>query len=43
MRQTLNGFHTSMSQRLDNELELVTAGSGSPIFFWDCDEAQPVA
>lgn len=43
MRQTQNGFHTSMSQRKDNELELVTAGSGSPIFFWDCDEAQPVA
>jgi WD40 repeat protein len=43
MRQTANGFHTGMSQRRDNELELVTAGSGSPIFFWDCDEAQPVA
>ena len=43
MRQTQNGFHTAMSQRRDNELELVTAGSGSPIFFWDCDESQPVA
>jgi hypothetical protein len=43
MRQTANGFHTGMSQRRDNELELVTGGSGSPIFFWDCDEAQPVA
>ena len=43
MRQTQNGFHMAMSQRKDNELELVTAGSGSPILFWDCDEALPVA
>ena len=32
-----------MTQRIDNELELVTAGQGSPIYFWDCDVAQPVA
>jgi WD40 repeat protein len=32
-----------MTQRKDHELELITAGSGSPIFFWDCDEKQPVA
>ena len=28
---------------MDNELELITAGHGSPILFWDCDESQPVA
>lgn len=32
-----------MTQRKDNELELVTAGHGSPILFWDCDEREPVA
>ena len=32
-----------MAQRLDNELELVTAGQGSPILFWDIDYQQPVA
>lgn len=32
-----------MTQRRDNELELVTAGQGSPILFWDCDEKDPVA
>lgn len=40
---TTNGFHTSMTQRKDHELELITAGGGSPILFWDCDETQPVA
>ena len=33
----------SMTQRTDHELELITAGQGAPILFWDCDEAQPVA
>ena len=32
-----------MSQRKDNEFELVTCGQGAPIYFWDCDEPQPVA
>lgn len=32
-----------MSQRKDNELELVTGGQGAPIYFWDCDEKNPVA
>jgi WD40 repeat protein len=32
-----------MSQRKDNEYELVTCGQGAPIYFWDCDEARPVA
>ena len=32
-----------MTQRKDNEFELVTCGQGAPIFFWDCDEGNPVA
>jgi len=32
-----------MSQRKDNEFELVTCGSGAPIYFWDCDQTRPVA
>ena len=32
-----------MSQRKDNEFELVSCGQGAPIFFWDCDEVYPVA
>lgn len=32
-----------MAQRIDSELELVTAGQGSPILFWDCDAKDPVA
>jgi hypothetical protein len=31
-----------MTQRKDNELELVSCGQGAPIYFWDCDEANPV-
>lgn len=42
-RQIANGTHFSMTQRKDNELELVTAGQGSPILFWDCDVKDPVA
>lgn len=42
-RQTANGTNFGMAQRMDNELELITAGQGSPILFWDCDEQQPVA
>lgn len=42
-RQTSNGAHYGMTQRKDNELELITAGQGSPILFWDCDEKSPVA
>ncbi len=38
-----NGVINDMSQRKDHELELVTGGQGSPICFWDCDEADPVA
>jgi len=41
--QTANGALYGMSQRKDNELELVSCGQGAPIFFWDCDEAKPVA
>jgi len=38
-----NGMILDMSQRKDHENELVTCGQGSPIFFWDCDQADPVA
>jgi hypothetical protein len=41
--QTQNGALYGMSQRKDNEFELVTCGQGAPIYFWDCDEAKPVA
>lgn len=42
-RQTANGINHGMAQRKDHELELITAGQGSPILFWDCDEKSPVA
>jgi WD40 repeat protein len=32
-----------MTQRKDNEYELITCGQGTPIYFWDCDEVNPVA
>ena len=38
-----NGSHHAMTQRTDNEFELVTGGHGAPIFFWDCDVKDPVA
>lgn len=38
-----NGVLYGMSQRKDNEFELVTCGSGAPIYFWDCDQTRPVA
>ena len=31
-----------MTQRKDNELELITSGQGAPIYFWDWDEINPV-
>lgn len=37
-----DGWFTSLAQRTDNELELVTAGSDGRILFWDCDEPAPV-
>jgi len=40
---TQNGALFGMSQRTNNEFELVTCGQGAPIFFWDCDESRPVA
>ena len=40
---TTNGALYGMTQRKDNEHELVTCGQGAPIYFWDCDEKQPVA
>lgn len=38
-----NGALYGMSQRKDNEFELVTCGQVAPIYFWDCDETRPVA
>lgn len=37
-----DGWFTSLAQRTDNELELVTAGTDGRILFWDCDEPAPV-
>ena len=41
--QTKNGALFGMTQRKDSELELVTCGQGAPIYFWDCDEINPIA
>ena len=41
--QTQNGALYGMTQRKDNEFELVSCGQGAPIYFWDCDEQLPVA
>ena len=38
-----NGYFNDMCQRKDNELELVTAGHGCPIQFWDVDYTEAVA
>lgn len=37
-----SGSILDMTQRKDNELELITCGVGGAILFWDCDEANPV-
>ena len=37
-----SGTVLDMTQRKDNELELITCGAGNAILFWDCDEANPV-
>jgi len=37
-----DGWFTSLAQRTDNELELVSTGSDGRILFWDCDEPAPV-
>jgi WD40 repeat protein len=39
----MNGTLMGMTQRCDNEFELVSCGQGAPIYFWDCDESRPVA
>jgi WD40 repeat protein len=41
--QTFNGSLLAMSQRRDNEFELVTCGQGCPLYFWDQEEINPVA
>lgn len=37
-----NGAILDMTQRKDNENELITCGVGGAVLFWDCDEANPV-
>lgn len=37
-----SGSILDMTQRKDNELELITCGVGNAILFWDCDEPNPV-
>ncbi|OMJ86838.1 hypothetical protein SteCoe_11542 [Stentor coeruleus] len=37
-----SGNILDMTQRKDNEFELITCGVGNAILFWDCDEANPV-
>jgi len=42
LHQAKNGQVLSMSQRKDNELELITCGLNTPILYWDCDVVEPV-
>mmetsp|Transcript_12766 Transcript_12766/g.23776 ORF Transcript_12766/g.23776 Transcript_12766/m.23776 type:complete len:622 (+) Transcript_12766:2683-4548(+) len=38
-----NGALCDMTQRKDNENELITSGVGCGILFWDCDEKNPIS
>jgi len=40
---TRGGVFTSLSQRLDSENELVTAGTDGRLLTWDCDVSEPVS
>ncbi|CAD8212252.1 unnamed protein product [Paramecium pentaurelia] len=40
--QSRNGVLLDMTQRKDNELELITCGINMPIQFWDIDIVEPV-
>ncbi|KAJ0402816.1 hypothetical protein P43SY_007358 [Pythium insidiosum] len=42
-QQTRDGAFHGISQRLDSETEIVTAGADGRVFFWDCDIVEPVA
>jgi WD40 repeat protein len=42
LSQAMDGAFTSMAQRTDSELELVTSGTDGRMLFWDCDESGPV-
>lgn len=42
LHQAKNGILFDMTQRRDNEQELVTCGVNMPILFWDCDMTEPV-
>ncbi|TYZ57935.1 hypothetical protein PybrP1_013222 [[Pythium] brassicae (nom. inval.)] len=42
-QQARDGAFHSITQRLDSETEIVTAGSDGRLLFWDCDVAEPIA
>uniref|UniRef100_K3X1P7 Anaphase-promoting complex subunit 4 WD40 domain-containing protein n=1 Tax=Globisporangium ultimum (strain ATCC 200006 / CBS 805.95 / DAOM BR144) TaxID=431595 RepID=K3X1P7_GLOUD len=41
-QQVRDGAFNSITQRLDSETEIITAGSDGRLLFWDCDVADPV-
>lgn len=41
-QQVRDGAFHSITQRLDSETEIVTAGSDGRLLFWDCDVTDPV-
>lgn len=42
-QQVRDGAFNGITQRLDSETEIITAGSDGRLLFWDCDVAEPVA
>ncbi|POM59031.1 Quinonprotein alcohol dehydrogenase-like superfamily domain containing hypothetical protein [Phytophthora palmivora] len=41
-QQVREGAFHSITQRVDSETEIVTAGADGRLLFWDCDEQDPV-
>ncbi|KAE8899164.1 hypothetical protein PF005_g11747 [Phytophthora fragariae] len=41
-QQVREGSFHGITQRLDSETEIVTAGADGRLLFWDCDEPEPV-
>ncbi|OWZ15296.1 hypothetical protein PHMEG_00011095, partial [Phytophthora megakarya] len=41
-QQVREGTFQCITQRVDNETEIVTAGADGRLLFWDCDEHDPV-
>ncbi|RLN98079.1 hypothetical protein BBJ28_00011626 [Nothophytophthora sp. Chile5] len=41
-QQVREGAFHGITQRLDSETEIVTAGADGRLLFWDCDEPEPV-